>query len=54
MLWFVIPHFFKVNLNDSPKFLPLVTGSILGKQIKIHPEEITTKLLQITVKWCNI
>lgn len=48
------PPFFKVNLNDSSKFLPLVTGSILGKQIKIRPEEITTQLLQIIVKWCNI
>lgn len=48
------PPFFKVNPNDSSNFLPLAIGSILGKQIKICPEEITTQLLQIIVKWCNI
>ena len=48
------PLFFKVNPNDSSNFLPLEFGSILGKQIKICPEEITTQLLQIIVKWCNI
>ena len=48
------PPFFKVNPNDSLNFLPLAIASILGKQIKICPEEITTQLLQIIVKWCNI
>lgn len=48
------PPFFKVNLHDSLTFLPLAIGSILGKQIKICPEEITTQLLQIIVKWYNI